>query len=663
VPSISIAEELAKKQREISISEFFERNKQILGYDSPTKALLTVVKELVENSIDAAEDAATLPDVKVEIRKVDRDEFVVAVEDNGPGIVKREVANVFGRLLYGSRFHVLAQKRGAQGIGVSGAILYGQTTTGKPTLVRTRTAEMDVGYEVEFIIDTRRNKASIQREDFVAWDVPHGTHVEIPLKGRYITGKQSPFEYLKATAIVNPHARITYKPADGEPIVFERATEELPPKTMEIKPHPYGIELGTFLTMAKETKSYKLAAFLEEEFSRISPRVAKEICEKAGVPPEARPKRIDLEEAKRILAAIQEVKIMAPSTDCLSPIGEKLIKKGLKNVLGSLKPEFYSPPLTRDASVWRGNPFQVEVGIVYGGELPPDQPVDVLRFANRVPLLYQAGGCAITQAVQALDWRRYGLEQRGGSGLPFGPAIVLVHVASVKVPFTSEAKEAIAAIPEIMEEIDLALKECGRRLKTHLTKKARRAKTREKFDIVQKILPRIAEKSAKIVGKTAPNLDATVTKIMGVIWIEEAIAYDAKAKMHTVTIDLHNFTSAGKKFNLHALLPRSAKLGTLDPKPTEVREDGKVTWELKRINSVEKATVMLELLGLDKEEYDESELYVSGISPELVIGAEPLPGDWELDYAEFEEAGEAPPPEEDEGEIDYDETEEVLEDD
>ncbi|TLZ70796.1 MAG: DNA topoisomerase VI subunit B [Methanobacteriota archaeon] len=665
MPALSVAEELAKKQREISISEFFERNKQILGYDSPTKALLTVVKELCENSLDACEDAGILPDVSVEIQKSGKDEFLVVTEDNGPGIVKKEVANVFGRLLYGSRFHVLAQKRGQQGIGVSGAILYGQTTTGKPTRIRSRPAEMDVAYEVDLIIDIRKNRPSIQEEDFVTWDKPHGTRVEIPLKGRYITAQQSPLEYLKATAIVNPHARITFRPPEGEPIVFERVTEELPPKTMEIKPHPYGVELGTFLAMAKETKSYKLSAFLEEEFSRISSRVAKEICERSGVPPETKPKGLDLEEARRILDAIKEVKVMAPPTDCLSPIGEKLVKKGLKNVLGSLKPEFYSPPLTRDPAVWQGNPFQVEVGIVYGGDLPPDQPVQVLRFANRVPLLYQAGACAVTQAVQAVDWRRYGLEQRGGSGLPFGPAIVLVHVASVKVPYTSESKEAVAPIPEIMEEIDLALKECGRRLKTHLTKKARRAKTREKFDIVQKILPRIAEKSAKIVGKTAPNLDATVTKIMGVIWIEEAIAYDAKVKRHTVTIDLHNFTSAGKKFNLHALLPRSAKLGKVDPKPSEMREDGKVTWELKRINSVEKATVTLELLGLDKEEYDESDLYVSGISPELVIGAEPLPGDWELDYAEFEpeEGAAPPPPEEEEGEIDYDETEEVLEDD
>jgi len=392
--------------------------------------------------------------------------------------------------------------------------------------------------------------------------------------------------------------------------------------------------------------------------------VAAEICEKAGIDPERRPKSLNLEDAKAILDAIKEVKIMAPPTDCLSPIGEKLIKKGLKNVLGSLKPEFYSPPVSRDPAVWQGNPFQVEVGIVYGGDLPPDQAVDLLRFANRVPLLYQAGACAITQAVQAVDWRRYGLEQRGGEGLPFGPAIILVHACSVKVPFTSESKEAVAPIPEILGELDLALKECGRRLKTHLTKKGRREKTREKFEIVQKVLPRIAEKSSGIVGQPVPDLGPTITKIMGVVWIEERTEYDAKSRKHTVHVDLHNFTPTGKKFNLHALLPRGVGFGAADPKPTDVREDGKLTWELKRINSVEKATVTFELLGLDKDEYDESELFVSGIDAELVIGAEPLPGDWELNYSEFEEEA-APPtaPKEAEEEIDYDETEERLDDD
>ncbi len=660
MPSTSIAEELAKKQREISVSEFFERNKQILGYDSPTKALLTVVKEAVENGIDACEESEILPEILVEVNKVDKDEFVVVVEDNGPGIVKKQVPNVFGRLLYGSRFHARRQSRGQMGLGISGAVMYGQLTTGKPTRIRSKTAEDDVAYEIELILDTKKNRPNLISEDFVIWEKAHGTRVEIPLKARYVAGRQSIPEYLKATAIVNPHARIVYNAPDGEPMTYERATEDLPPKTTEIPPHPHGIELGTLMQMMKETKSYKLAAFLEEEFSRVSSRVAKEICDAAGLDPEMKPKSLNLEQSKALHEAMQSAKLMAPPTDCLSPIGERLIKKGLKNVLGTLRPEFYAPPLTRDPAVYAGNPFQVEVGIVYGGELPPDQPAEVLRFANRVPLLYQAGGCALMQSVTNVDWRRYGLEQRGGQGVPFGPAIILVHLCSTKVPFASEAKEAVAPIEEILTELDLSLKECGRRLKTHLTKKAHRAKTKEKFEIVQLILPRIADKSAKIVNKKVPVLDATITKIMGVVWVDEGIAYDEKQKRHTVTITVHNFTDAGKKLNIHVLLPRGIEPKSFEPKPSEVREDGKISWELRRIDSVKAASVSFVLEGLDAAEYDESEIYVSGINPGLVIGAEPLPGDWELNYAEFE--GEEAPEAEEEGEIDYDETEETLDD-
>ncbi|TLZ75485.1 MAG: DNA topoisomerase VI subunit B [Methanobacteriota archaeon] len=663
MPSTSIAEELAKKQREISVSEFFERNKQILGYDSPTKALLTAVKEGVENSLDACEEAEILPDVLVEVNKVDKDEFLVVVEDNGPGIVKKQVPNVFGRLLYGSRFHARRESRGQMGLGISGAVMYGQLTTGKPARIRSKTAEDDVAYQIELILDTKKNRPNIISEDFVIWEKAHGTRVEIPLNGRYVGGKQSISEYLKATAIVNPHARITYKAPDGEVAVYERATEDLPPKTNEIPPHPHGIELGSLMQMMKETKSHKLSAFLGEEFTRVSSRVAKEICVAAGLDPETKPRSLTLEQSKALQEAMQSTKLMAPPTDCLSPIGERLIKRGLKNVLGNLRPEFYAPPVTRDPAVYAGNPFQVEIGIVYGGDLPPDQPIEVLRFANRVPLLYQAGGCALTHAVSTVDWRRYGLEQRSGQGIPFGPAIILVHLCSTKIPFASEAKEAVAPIEDITTELDLALKECGRRLKTHLTKKTHRAKTKEKFEIVQLILPRIADKSAKIVNKKVPALDATITKIMGVVWVDEGIAYDEKQKRHTVTITAHNFTAAGKKLNLHVLLPRGIEPKSIEPKPSELREDGKITWELKRIDSVAKSSVSFALEGLDEAEYDESEIYVSGINPGLVIGAEPLPGDWELNYAEFE-AEEAPAAEaEEEGEIDYDETEENLDDD
>lgn len=658
----SIAHELAKKQKEISVSEFFEKNKQILGFDSLTRALITSVKEAVDNSLDACEDARVLPDLTVKVEKVENNEYRVTVEDNGPGIVKKQVPNVFARLLYGSRFHTRAQRRGQQGIGVSAVVMYGQLTTGKAAKVRSKISDEDVAYECDLILDTKKNRPDIIKEDFVIWDRPHGTSFQINVKGKYITGKQSIFEYLKGVAIVNPHAKITFNPPEGNAVVFERASETVPPPTKEIKPHPEGVELGELLSMAKYTESLKMTSFLNSEFSRISYRVAREICELADVPPDLRPDKLTLEQAGAILEAIKRVKIMSPETDCLSPIGETLIRKGLKNVLGGLKADFYAPPISREPKVYAGNPFAVEVGIVYGGELNREEPVQILRFANRVPLMYQQGACAITQAVEAVDWRRYGLEQRGGQGIPFGPAIILVHVASTKIPFTSESKEAVANIPEIREEIELALKACARRLKTHLNKAAKRSKTKVKFEIVQDIIPMIAEKSAKIVGKPVPKIAGTITKIMNVVWIDEDVAFEKNR--HHIAVKIYNYTPKSQSFHLHMLLPfDEVDQRTLKIQPMEVRDGNKVTWDVKRIASTDIFELKFDLHGVPQEQYDENEVYVSGIDSASVIGVEVLPGDWDLEHLKITEEAEqeaAEPGEE--AEVDYDEGAEAIKD-
>jgi DNA topoisomerase-6 subunit B len=655
----SIAHELAKKQKEISVSEFFEKNKQILGFDSLTRALITTVKEAVDNSLDACEDAGVLPEILVRLEKMENNEYRVTVEDNGPGIVKKQVANVFARLLYGSRFHTRAQRRGQQGIGVSAVVMYSQLTTGKAAKVRSKISDEDVAYEVELILDTKKNKPDIISEDYVIWDRPHGTSFQVHIKGKYVTGKQSVFEYLKGVAIVNPHSKITFVPPEGNTVVFERASEQVPPPTKEVKPHPEGVELGELLSMAKYTESLKMTSFLNTEFSRISYRVAREICEITGVPPDQRPDRMTLEQAGAILEAIKRVRIMSPETDCLSPIGETLIRKGLKNVLGGLKAEFYAPPVTREPKVFAGNPFIVEVGIVYGGELNKEDPVQILRFANRVPLMYQQGACAITQSIEAVDWRRYGLEQRGGQGIPFGPAIILVHVASTKIPFTSESKEAVANVPEIREEIELALKACARRLKTHLNKAAKRGKAKVKFEIVQDIIPMIAEKSAKIVGKPVPDIAGTITKIMNVVWIDDEVRSEKKKQV--VTVRIFNYTPKSQSFHLHMLVPYDK----MDPKslrekPIEMRDGDKVTWDIKRLQSTAVFELSFELAGVTAEQYAENEIYVSGIDPASIIGVEVLPGDWDLEHLKITEEGPEAAEEGEEGEVDYDEGAEVM---
>jgi len=661
----SIAESLAKKQKEISVSEFFERNRQILGFDSPTKALIMAIKEAVDNSLDACEEAGYLPEIVVKLEKVDQNEYKMTVEDNGPGIVPNMIPNVFGRLLFGSRFHAIRQSRGQQGIGISATVMYGQITTGKPTKITSKTETDKPAAVKEIMLNTKTNSPSIVSEDFVMWDEKeHGTKVELFLTGRYVAGKQSVLEYLRQVAIVNPHITITFTDPDGKTIIYSRATDKLPPATKEIRPHPEGVELGTLMNMGRASRTRNLRDFLKTDFSRVSERLAKEICEKAGISETAKTTNLGLEQYKKLLAGMQSVKYLPPQTDCISPIGEALIRKGLKNVLDETKPEFYSPPVSRAARVYSGNPFQVEVGIVYGGNLPADQQVTLLRFANRVPLLYQQGACVLTKAVENVDWRRYGLEQRGGSGIPFGPAIILVHLASTKVPFTSEAKEAVASIPEIQGEIELALRECGRRLKVHLNKKEMKAKTRTKFEIVQEILPMIARKSAKIVGRPIPKLSGSITKIMNVVWIDDSVVFEKKR--HKIKIIIYNYMPHNTRFNLHAVVPAGyLDVDSMEPKPIEIKEDGKITWELRPIKSTETMELKFDLVGLDQELYEENELYASGIDPTLIIGADPLPGDWDVQRLQVTEvaAPEAAVVEEEEDEVDYDESKEALSDD
>ncbi|MCK4757504.1 MAG: DNA topoisomerase VI subunit B [Thermoplasmata archaeon] len=628
--AVSTAEKLARGQKEISIGEFFQRNKQILGFDSLTRSMITAVKEGVDNSLDACEEAGILPDIYVEIEQVSKNEFKIILEDNGPGIVKRQMANVFGRLLYGSRFHSIRQSRGQQGIGISAVVMYGQLTTGKPTYVISKTEKEEVAHWMRLILNTKKNRADVIEEDFKVWeDKEHGTRIEVFINARYIAGKQSVLEYLKGTAIVNPHAHITFKDPNGEVEEFKRVSDENPRATREIKPHPKGIELGYFINMAKASKHRRMVTFLTDEFSRVSPRVAKEILEKAGVREKQSPKTLSIQDAKSVLKAIDEVKIMAPQTDCLSPIGPTLIKKGLRNVLSGLRPKFYAPPVTRDPKVYSGHPFQVEVGMVYGGELPKDKQVEILRFANRVPLLYHQGGDVITNAISKVDWRRYGLEQRGGKGIPYGPAVILVHVASTQIPFTSESKDAIANIKVIENEVEKALRLCARKLKTHLSKSAKKAKNREKFNIVQVLLPEIAKKSASIVGKPVPKLGKTITSIMNVIWIDDSIEYDKKR--HKVQVDIYNYTSTIKKMKLYTELPiDNLDMKKIDPEPDDINGD-KIQWDIKRITSTDVFSIKFELKGLEEEDFSDIEVYFSDVNPSIVIGAEMLPGDWNLD--------------------------------
>jgi DNA topoisomerase-6 subunit B len=484
----STAEEMASRQREISVAEFFTKNRHLLGFDNPRKALLTTIKEGVDNSLDACEEAGILPNVKVVIAPgKEEDRFRVTIEDNGPGILKKQIPRIFAKLLYGSKFHRLKMSRGQQGIGISAAGMYGQLTTGKPISITSKTSRTKPAHYYELEIDTKRNEPRIIVDQAIDWPVERGTKVEIELEAKFQKGRQSVEEYLEQTAIANPHVLLEFVTPDGEIKTYPRASKELPVQTKEIKPHPYGVELGVLIKMLHDTKARTLQSFLHSEFSRVSSSVAKAICDKAKLYERARPTRIARQEADNLFKAINQTKIMNPRTDCLSPIGEELILAGLKKQIDA---DFYTS-VTRPPSVYRGNPFQIEAGLAYGGSLPAEGLARLLRYANRVPLLYQQSACAMTRSVLNTAWRNYALSQSAGA-LPSGPLIIIIHMASVWVPFTSESKEAVAHYPEIIKEVRLALQECGRRLAVFIRRRRKAAESQRKKAYIQQYIPHIA---------------------------------------------------------------------------------------------------------------------------------------------------------------------------
>jgi DNA topoisomerase-6 subunit B len=484
----STAEEMARRQREISVAEFFTKNRHLLGFDNPRKALLTTIKEGVDNSLDACEEAGILPEVRVIIApSKEEDRFRVTIEDNGPGILKKQIPRIFAKLLYGSKFHRLKMSRGQQGIGISAAGMYGQLTTGKPISITSKTSRSRPAHHYELEIDTKKNEPRIIVDETVEWPVQRGTRAEIELEAKFQKGRQSVEEYLEQTAIANPHVSLQFVTPDGQTKAYKRASKELPVQTREIKPHPYGVELGVLIKMLHDTKARTLQSFLHSEFSRVSSRVARMICERASLSERSRPTRIARQEANNLFKAINQTKIMNPRTDCLSPIGEALILTGLKK---QIEADFYTA-VTRPPAVYRGNPFQIEAGLAYGGSLPVEGLARVLRYANRVPLLYQQSACAMTRSVLNTAWRNYALSQSAGA-LPSGPVVIIVHMASVWVPFTSESKEAVAHYPEIIKQVRLALQECGRRLAVFIRRRRKAAASERKKAYIQQYIPHVA---------------------------------------------------------------------------------------------------------------------------------------------------------------------------
>ena len=622
------AEEISSKQKQISISEFFEKNKHFLGFDTLQRAVITAVKEAVDNSLDACEEARILPDIRVELHRTKTDELQMTTQDNGPGIPRDAIENVFGKFLLGSRFHAIRQTRGQQGIGITGVVMYSQLTTGSKTHVVSKIKSDSSAVYVDLGIDTKKNKAIKSGEKRDVWvddktgeEVSHGLRIRTLMKAKYQKGKKSVYQYLRMTSIVNPHASITLVVRDKEGEIVEegqwlRTTDKLPRVVEEIKPHPHGIHLGTLQRMMREAQDRRMTSFLNNNFSGVTRRAAKQILEVAEIEETRTPKRIKAEEAQAVVSAFQTVKLLKPPMDCLSPIEDLLIKKGLSKAIDSR----FASTVTRNPSVSQGNPFQIEVGLVFGGDIAADGPIEILRFANRVPLMYQQGGCLLTKALESVDWKRYGLDQPGGTGIPKGPAAVLIHLASTNVQFTSEAKEAVSFDETVFDEIRKAMLEVGRGLKNHLKKSSQRKKAKEKFELVNIILPEISRKSSELLDREEPDLAPVITQIMNAVFLEEELSWNKEDKLSMCSITVHNYTARARAYTILAKWPEGPDTA-MSYNPTGGRKETKGLWAW-RLDTLDPGTSMVlefGISGLSKGEWNETDIFFRGNGE--IIGA------------------------------------------
>lgn len=488
--------------REISVSDFFYRHRELAGFSNPSRATYMIVREAVENSLDACEEASVLPSVKVLLSNVEGDVYYLRVEDNGFGVPPSEVPFAFGKFLYGSKFGV-KQSRGVFGLGISMALLYSQVTSGKPARVTVSNGEEI--FEVKLRIDIERNMPVVEgRRRLMNRDGWHGSIVELYFKGDYPRAEKRILDYFRLTSVASPHAELTFTDPSGNLHVFKRSMERMPSLPVEVLPHPHGVDAEMLRRLLKRNEGKTLLSFMVKSFQRVGYATAKKFLEFAGFSLHQSTSTLTNDDVLALLEAMKRYSFPPPDARCLSPIGEDVLKEAVMKVF---EPEFVTA-CQRPPAVYLGHPFIVEVAVAYGCK-GIEEELALFRFANRIPLLYDAHSDVSMGVLKRFNWGNY---------LPVRPQAmgIFTHICSTRIPFKTAGKECVADPPEIEREIELALKECCRRLKTYLTGKVSREEWGRKFNTYKKYLPKIAKFAAELAGrKEAPNIALVLEQISG----------------------------------------------------------------------------------------------------------------------------------------------------
>ena len=496
--------------KNLTPSEFFRKNKQMLGFTGKIRSLTIVFHELITNSFDACEESGILPEIEIELKRVDKEHYILRHKDNGPGIPEDYVMRVYCSMFSGSKFRNI-QSRGQQGLGCSGCVLLSQMTTGKPARVISCYKENGKikGVKMKFQMDVKNNRGILmEREDYPAEST--GVCIELQFKEvSYSLAEQGAFEYIRRTMIGNPHAKITFRDPSGHKYIFKRAADIVPILPKEVLPHPKGVSADDLMTMAQNTDSRRYKSMLTSSLSRMSNKRVDEISELTKIDMNKRPKDLTFPEAEAIVQCFKKMKFMAPPTDGLIPIGSEQIEKGMKQIL---KPEFVTTITRKPVTYQGGVSFIIEAGLAYGGDagrvVKEQRKSEIMRFANRVPLTFDAGSCAITEALKSIDWKRYGLRDLDNT-----PLTLFVNIISTQVPYLSTGKQSVSPEPEIVHEIRQSTMKLARKLQKHLRAKKAAKEKEKRSKVFEDYVPVIIEEAAKLGETGVPEYQEVLAKV------------------------------------------------------------------------------------------------------------------------------------------------------
>ncbi|DAZ98391.1 TPA: hypothetical protein N0F65_000105, partial [Lagenidium giganteum] len=504
-----------------SPAEFFAENQNIAGFDNPGKCLYTTIRELVENALDAAEAISVLPDISVSITEMDEKTFnrergmtsikrvdhdlYSSAKDNGAGMAHDKIPDMFGRVLAGSKYGV-RQTRGKFGLGAKMALIWSKKSTGMPIEIssaHTRKKGItpaSVSY-CKLDIDIFKNEPNVlvhtKRPNEAGWA---GSEITLTIGGNWTTYKARILQYFQQLAIITPYAQFAltfFKTSSGTPageepqkqldfsIRYDRRSDQMPPLAQLVKHHPSALNDLLLKQLILTSKHDELLKFVCNDLSNIDTTLAQRVFAELGSPFAAdMPIRsLTTKQIHQLVQFFKQVHFKAPDGKWLSPAGEYNLRLG---IMKELEPELVATH-TEKPAVFEGHSFIVEAAVSIGGK-KVKEGLNIYRFANRIPLLFEAGGDVVTRtAAKQINWSYYKIDQKRDK---IG---VFVSIVSTKIPFKGTGKEYIGDdIVEMKLAVKHVITQCCSQLKQKLMKSNRLKENAARKKNLTKYIPDVS---------------------------------------------------------------------------------------------------------------------------------------------------------------------------